>query len=152
MSKTILIGLLSLFLVSNNSDRSPDRVKQTGPNNQTGTLEKMIVANGSVSLDLDLNRLNGGKSRSQLHRLRFDAAPNSFFTILVFNGELRGLEPGSMALAPQSSVTLPAPLNASLRQLVVESTAWGEPFELVVRDQKTGFIFFNVEGPQYDYV
>jgi glucose/arabinose dehydrogenase len=151
MSKTILIGLLSLFLVSNYSDRSSNRIKQKGPNNQTGTLEKMIVANGSVSLDLDLNRLNGRRSRPEVSTLAFQVTPNSFFTVLVFNGELRGLERGSMALIPQSFPSLPAALNASYRQLIVETTAWGEPFELVVRDSKTGFVFFNIEGHQSNY-
>ena len=111
----------------------------------------MIVANGSVAMGVDLNRLNGGRSRSQMNTLRFDATPNSFFTILVFNGELRGLEPGSMTLIPQSPADLPAVLKASYRQLVVESTSWGEPFELVVRDGKTGFVFFNIEGHQFGY-
>src|SRR5258705_6328562 len=151
MLKTILITLVSLFLVSNNSDRSLARLKQEGPVTQTGTLEKMIVANGSVAMDVDLDRLNGRRSRSQMNTLRFDATPNSFFTILVFNGELRGLEPSSMTLIPQSEANVPAVLKASYRQLVVESTAWGEPFELVVRDEKTGFVFFNIEGHQYGY-
>src|SRR5258705_3983459 len=151
MLKTILITLVSLFLVSNNSDRPLTRLQQEGPVTQTGILEKMIVANGSVTLDVDLNRLNGGPSKSQMNILRFDATPNSFFTILVFNGELRGLEPGSMTLIPRSFANLPAALNTSYRQLIVESTSWGEPFELVVRDGKTGFVFFNIEGHQSDY-
>ena len=155
MLKTILITLVSLFLVSNNSDRPLTRLQQEGPVTQTGTLEKMIVANGSVAMDVDLNGLNGGRSRSQMNSLRFEATPNSFFTILVFNGELRGLEPSSMTLIPQSGanlpVGLPTGLNASYHQLVVESTSWGEAFELVVRDGKTGFVFFNVEGHQYGY-
>src|ERR1700740_3570031 len=125
MLKTILIALISLFLVSNNSDGSLARLKQEDPNHQTGTLEKMIVANGTVAMDVELNRLNGGKSRSQLHTLRFDAAPDSFFTVLIFNSELRGLEPGAIALIPQHSAKLPAALNVSLQQLMIESTAWG---------------------------
>src|SRR6185295_971359 len=64
---------------------------------------------------------------------------------------LRGLEPSSMTLIPQSEANVPAGLKASYHQLVVESTAWGEPFELVVRDEKTGFVFFNIEGYQYGY-
>ena len=149
MLKAILIVLTSIFVVSTSSDKifQPPQ----SPDTQTGTLEKMIVANGSVAMDVDLNRLNGGKSGSQLNTLRFDVTPNSFFTILVFNGDLRGLESGSMTLIPQSVANLPAALNASYRQLIVESTSWGEPFELVVRDEKTGFVFFNIEGHQYDY-
>ena len=112
----------------------------------------MIVANGSVAMDIDLNRLNGVDSDSrQMSSLRFDVAPNSFFTILVFNKDLRGPEPGSMALIPQSSATLPAALNASFNQLVIEKHGVDEAFDLVVRDGKTGFIFFNIEGNLYDY-
>src|SRR5204863_878888 len=46
---------------------------------------------------------------------------------------------------------LPAALAASLNQLIVERTSWGEPFELVVRDGKTGFPFFNIEGHYFEY-
>jgi hypothetical protein len=34
---------------------------------------------------------------------------------------------------------------------VVEKLPSSEPFDLAVRDGKTGFIFFNIEGDQYDY-
>ena len=152
MLKTILVALLSLFAVTNSSDKSLVRLPQEGPDTQTGTLEKMIVARGSVAMDVDLDRLNGGRSGKQAKTLRFDVAPNSFFTILVFNNDLRGLESGSMALVPQSFAKLPAALNASYQQLIIESTSWGEPYELVVRDQKTGFVFFNIEGHEYEYV
>ncbi|HEV7747791.1 MAG TPA: Calx-beta domain-containing protein [Pyrinomonadaceae bacterium] len=149
MFKTILIGFISFFLISTNSDKPLIRVNQQGAD--TGTLEKMIVANGTVAMDIDLNRMSGGRSKFRDTTLRFDATPNSFFTILVFNDELRGLQRGSMTLIPQAEAKLPAALSASYHQLTVDSTAWGEPFELVVRDAKTGFVFFNVEGHQYDY-
>ncbi|MGH9967074.1 MAG: PQQ-dependent sugar dehydrogenase [Pyrinomonadaceae bacterium] len=153
MLKTIVVpltlALLSLF--SNGSNNSVARLKQNSPESQTGTLEKMMVADGSAAIDIDLNRLNGIGSRSQMKSLRFIVAPNSFFTILVFNKVLRGPELGSMALIPQSSAILPAALNASFNQLVIEKTGWTEPFDLVVRDGKTGFIFFNIEGNLYDY-
>jgi len=83
--------------------------------------------------------------------LRFNVERDSFFTVMVFNNELRGTLPGSMGLIPQNSAPLPAKLNSSYQQLVVEKTSWGEPFELVVRDGKTGFIFFNIEGHEYVY-
>jgi hypothetical protein len=54
-------------------------------------------------------------------------------------------------LIPQNSAVLPARLNDSYGQLVIENTAWGGQFELVVRDGKTGFVFFNVEGQEFDY-
>ncbi len=149
MAKTILIALTSLLLVSWDKPLVPLRPQD--PNTLSGTLEKAIVANGTVTMDVDLNHLNGGRSSSQVNKLRFEVAPNSFFTILVFNNDLRGIEPGSMRLIPQSLAHLPAALNASYHQLIVERTLWGEPYELVVRDEKTGFIFFNIEGHQYDY-
>jgi glucose/arabinose dehydrogenase len=154
MLKTILSALVSIFLVTNSADKSA-QLKQEGPITQTGTLEKMIVANGNVAIDVDLKQLSGGKSRSQTSTLRFDVTPNSFFTVLVFNNDLRGLEPGTMALIPQRAANLPAGLPAELKasygQLMIETAAWGEAFELVVRDHKTGFVFFNIEGHEFDY-
>lgn len=149
MLKTILTALISIFLVSNSADKTIRQ--QQGPNNETGTLEKMIVASGSVTMDVDLDRLNGKKPQSRLSRLNFAAAPDQFFTILVFNGELRGPELGSMGIVPQGSAALPAALNASRDNLVIERIDWTEAFELVVRDGKTGFVYFNIEGHVYDY-
>ncbi len=64
-----------------------------------GTLQKMIVENGSVTIQLDLNGLNGsGSLVARPVTLRFASAANSFFPILVFNNLLRGIEPGSMRL------------------------------------------------------
>ena len=34
---------------------------------------------------------------------------------------------------------------------MVEKLPSSEPFDLAVRDGKTGFIFFNIEGDQYDH-
>ena len=62
----------------------------------------MIVANGTVAMDLDLSRLNGAGTESRTETLRFQAAPNSFFPILVLNNELRGPRPGSVALIPEA--------------------------------------------------
>ena len=83
----------------------------------------MIVENGSVTLNVDLNGLNGSNDLiTRPVTLQFAAATNSFFPILVFNDQLRGPEPGSIALVPQGRPVslLPAVLAASLKQLVVE--------------------------------
>ncbi len=122
----------------------------------TGTLQKMIVENGSVTMDLDLNGLNGDSSLvARPVTLQFAVAANSFFPILVFNDLLRAAEPGSMALVPQDSVAgvgyLPATLSESFAQLVVEKLPSGQRFDLAVRDSNTGFTFFNVEGGDYGY-
>jgi hypothetical protein len=137
----------------------------------TGTFQKMIVENGSVTMDLDLNGFDGsGSLVARPITLQFLIGANSFFPILLFNDLLRGAEPGSMALMPagitdagHSAVAsrtagdpgragyLPAPLAASLKQLVVEKLSSNEGDDLAVRDGNTGFTFFNVAGGQYNY-
>jgi hypothetical protein len=167
MSKAIvtrfIFPLFLLFAWSEADGATADAQKQTSPNNQTvnGTLQKMIVENGSVTLNLDLNGLNGSNSLvARPVMLHFAAAPNSFFPILVFNDLLRGLEPGSMALALQGSssaginapnYSLPGTLSASLKRLTLVKLPSGQGFDLAMRDSNTGFTFFNIEGHQYDY-
>jgi hypothetical protein len=122
----------------------------------TGTLQKMIVESGSVTMDLDLNGLNGsGSLVARPVTLQFAVGANSFFPILVFNDLLRGPEPGSMTLIPAGvnapGYSLPAALGASLKQLVIEKLPSGQGFDLALRDGNTGFTFFNIQGHQYDY-
>src|SRR5438876_9287092 len=122
----------------------------------TGTLQKMIVESGSVTIDLDLNGFNGNSSLvARPVTLQFAVGANSFFPILVFNDLLRGPDPGSMTLIPAGVIapgyTLPGTLGASLEQLVIEKLPSDRGFDLAVRDGNTGFTFFNVEGHQYDY-
>lgn len=154
MLKTFLVALLPLLvLFSNGSDRSFTKVSQN-TNQDTGTLEKMIVAEGSVAMDLNFDRLNGTSTRGKepgSNTLRFDIERSSFFKVLVFNGEFRGALPSSMEIIPQNTANLPAKLRDSYSQLVVESMPWGDSYDLVIRDGKSGFAFFNVEGHQYEY-
>ena len=104
MSKLTLTGFaLPLFLLFASPDASSPQVfgatkKAPEIQGQTGTLQKMIVENGSVTMDLDLNRLNGiSFALARPATLQFTVAANSFFTILVFNDLLRGPDSGSMA-------------------------------------------------------
>lgn len=118
----------------------------------TGALEKLIVASGRVALELDFQRLSpagAGAARTRPTVVRFDLERDSFLTVLVFNGEFRGALPGSTRLIPLDPAALPPSLAS--RELVVEQTAWGAPFELVVRDAATGLVVFNIEGHQYAY-
>jgi len=143
-----------LLLLSNSSGNSAPQSIQKNQGGETGTLEKLIVANGSVAMDLDLNRLTGsgsGTQKAKLENVRFEVGPNSFFTVLVFNDVLRGPDAGSMGLIWGNSRLLPEPLNASANQLVIEKLPSDAAFELAVRDEKTGFVFFNIEGHQYEY-
>ena len=156
MLKLTLTGLMLplLLLFGSSSDNSAARVKQKSTDIQTETVEKLIVASGSVTMEVDLNRLNDAGSateKSKPEALPFAIAPDSFFTILVTNNVLRGPLPGSMGLIPQNAANLPALLNASLHQLVLEKTPSDEAHDLVVRDSKSGFVFFDVAGHSYDY-
>src|SRR5439155_19428961 len=95
--------------------------------------------------------------------LQFQIGANSFFPILVFNDQLRGPVPGSMALVPVAAAVpdagasvsqatcLPLQLGASLKQLAVEKLPSGQGADLAVRDSNTGFTFFNIQGHHYDY-
>src|SRR4029077_18743748 len=99
-------------------------------------------------MDLDLDRLNEiGSAPQGAVRVQFAVAANSFFSILVFNDLLRGPEPGSMALIPGQTVSaLPVSLAGSLKQLMIEKLPSDAGFDLAVRDAKTSFTFFNIEG------
>ena len=147
--------LLLLFGLSRVFSRNPDTKNTPNGDAPSGTLQKMIVENASVTMQLDLNGLNGSNSLvARPVTLQFSAAANSFFPILVFNDLLRGVKPGSMALIPSRSggiPALPVRLGASVKQLAVEKLPSNQSFGLAVRDNKTGFTFFNVEGGDYDY-
>ena len=156
--KALAIFILPfLFLLSPSDAGSADPVgqKQRSPDNQneaTGVFQKMIVESGTVTMDLDLNRLNGiSPALASTVRVQFAVAANSFFPILVFNDVLRGLAPGSMALVPQNVPALPGTLGESVNRLIVEKLPSGQGFDLAVRDAETGLAFFDIEGHQYDY-
>ena len=185
LKKTFIALALTLLLLLAITVAAPLRVVSAQPASQTarspqgagsatatapgtGTFQKMIVENGSVTMDLDLNGLNGSTSLvARPVALQFAVGANSFFPILVFNNQLRGPEPGSMALVPQAGVNavagigdaginapsynLPAALGASLKQLHIEKLSSNKGYDLAVRNGKTGFTFFNIEGHQYNY-
>ena len=153
-STSMVFMLPVLLLLGSSSDNSAARVTQKSNDIQTETVEKLVVASGSATIDVDLNQLNDAVSpaeKSKPETLHFALNPDSFFTILVTNNVLRGPLPGSIGLIPQNAANLPALLNASFRQLVLEQKHSGDAYDLVVRDSKTGFVFFNVAGHQYDY-
>ncbi|PYK26758.1 MAG: hypothetical protein DME59_06715, partial [Verrucomicrobia bacterium] len=144
--------MLPLVLLFGSPDADSRNPATTNSHVPSGTLQKMIMDNGSVTMQLDLNGLNGSNSLvARPVTLHFAAAPNSFFPILVFNNLLRGLEPGSIELVPENKAALPSALTASLKHLVIEKSGPRSRFELAVRDGSSGFVFFNVEGQQYDY-
>ena len=83
MLKTILVALLSLNLFfGGGAAILAAETKKNTPEANTGILEKLIVANGSVAMELDLNRLNGTRlaraKQTKSSELRFEVEPNSF--------------------------------------------------------------------------
>ena len=81
-SKLTVFMLPLLLLLGSSSDNSAAREKQKSTEIQTETVEKLIVASGSVSMDVDLNRLNDAGSateKSKLETLRFALAPRFLF-------------------------------------------------------------------------
>lgn len=151
MLKVVLAGsVLPLVLFFAPADVQSG--KKTSVSNDDGSeiLQKMIVASGSATMHLDLKRLNA-ESAGGASELRFAVAPNSFFPILVFNDLLRAAAQGSMGLIPQNRPPVPAALGASLNQLVIEKLPSSEQFDLALRDERSGFVFFNIVGHLYDY-
>ena len=160
MSKILLTGfaLLSVLFLATASGNNTGQPKQHASDALTGTLQKMIVEDASITMQLDLNGLNGSNSLvARPVTLHFAAAPNSFLPVLVFNDSLRAIQPGSMALIPVAGVSaagysaLPAVLVGSFKRLTLEKLPSGQGFDLAVRDSNTGFTFFNIEGHQYNY-
>jgi hypothetical protein len=116
---------------------------------KSGTLEKLVVVYGGARLDIDLGKLGDLKTANP-YRLQFDAARDSFFSIKVFNGELRGPLPGTLPIVSKGNFDLPVKLSRTFDRLAIESVAWGE-YELSVKDAASGFTLFNIEGHEYQF-
>ena len=147
---TLPLLLLSANSPDNPASQFPGKIKEV----RTGTQERMIVGSGTVTMNIDFERLKGVRSGDQEMKrdtLHFEVHPNSFFTIRIMNGGLRGPESGSMKLSWTNSSVLPEPLGNSSAQLLLEKTQSKEGFDLVIRDGKAGLVLFNVRGPDYEY-
>ncbi len=152
MFKIFLVSILSLIGALSGSDRFFDGDKPKKQAADTGTLEKMVASEGRVTMRIETGRLEAGRSkRGKSSTLQFGIDNSYFFTAVVFEKELRGPLPSSMKLVPENSATLPSKLSSSYRDLVIENLPFGGPDEMVVRDGETGFVFFTVEGHEYEF-
>lgn len=156
MFRSICVSLLTIFLLLGNSSGQMLTASsgRSAPEARTGTAQKLVVASGQSTLALDLARLNGRrKGGEQLSStgITFDLAPDSLWSILVFNDELRGSLPGTLSLKQRGYVALPGKLGMASHQLVLERAGSTDAYEFVVRDGQTGFTFFNVEGHRFVY-
>lgn len=123
---------------------------EAGPKGDTGTLEKMIVANGTVSMSIDAAKLNGA-TRGRTGDHTFTVQPNSFFTAVVYNNELRALLPSAMDLNSAGDRAPIAALQNAWSTLAVESLPFGEGNELAINDASNGNRFFYIEGGLLDF-
>lgn len=112
------------------------------PEGETGTLEKLIVANGVIDLSFDASSAHKSGKGSAQGKLSLDAEPDAFLTSIVFNGELRAILPSAL------KVTTP---NALSKELVLESLPIGGQYSLALRDGVAGNILFNIEGEVIEY-
>src|ERR1051325_2932018 len=115
MSKKLFTYFMlpSLFIICNSAEVSFAQSKPKGLDTLSGTFEKMIVADGVVTMNLQ----RPGAARES-NVARFTVAPDSFFTLLVFNNQLRGPTPSTMALTAQNAAALPSPLRNSASRLM----------------------------------
>ena len=153
-TKLFYFMLPLLLLWSSSVADSAQQAPAKNQEDKVGTRERLMVASATITLRLDLNRLNGrdvANEEAKLETIRFEAGRSSFFTVRLANDVLRGADPGVLWLSRKNAQLLPEPLNAAANHLVVERLPAGEPFELAVRDEKSGFTYFNVEGHLYDY-
>src|SRR5262245_53537265 len=101
--KTLIALTVALLLILGSLGNYAGQSNQKNSDAPTGTFQKMIMESGSVTMDLDINGLNGTSSLvARPVTLQFAVAANSFFPILVFNDLFRGAEPGSITLIPQN--------------------------------------------------
>jgi hypothetical protein len=154
-----LLALASLTLVGIHALQSAPQHNPPYPNKNTqtatGTLQKLIVETGAVTMQLDLNALSFKSSPDSLVArpvaLQFAAGANSFFPILVYDDALRAALPGAITLLRQSAANVPLLPGDALNHLVIEKLSPGEQGDLAVRDGRSGFTFFQVAGHTYQY-
>ena len=143
-----------LLLLSNSSGNSAPQLageKRGRSDRHSGKDDRRAGKRGDGSRFAPAQWDRFGTKEAKPETLRFQVGPNSFFTALVFNDAFRGPEAGSMGLIAENTATLPGPLQTALNQLVIEKLPSDAPFDLAVRDGKTGFVFFNIEGNLYEY-
>ena len=77
-----MLPLLLLFgSRDGGSSNAPDAAKTSlAEQGESGTLQKMIVASGSVSMDIDLNRINGVTSTQKIGDITFWRGPDFFLS------------------------------------------------------------------------
>lgn len=149
MLKTILFVLMPVLVfvgISGSSSffsEDSATVNNKTPEGDTGTLEKLIVANASVNLSFDA-AASARKNAKGLtsNKLTLDSEADAFFTSIVFNDQLRAILPSSMKITTSNPIS---------KELILESLPIGGQYSLALRDGLEGQILFNIEGEIVDY-
>lgn len=144
----IFLAVLGVCLVSGLILSYFEQGTEAGPRGESGTLEKLTVAEGTANLNVDMSRFAAGTKAASL---QFSLNQDAMFAVLVYNNEFRGALPGSIDLTSRNEAPVQAKLAASLRQLTIESSPRGSDYEFIVRDARSGFAFFGIEGQSYNY-
>lgn len=150
MIKLGLTAFLSVFLPFNGFFGFFNGPKKVGSNSQSGVLKRLIVSNGTVNIKLD-NTVVGTNKRAGQVDLSFNIEKDAMFNVTTVDDELRGPMPGSMNIEPAQKSSLTGKLGNSYERLSVERPPFTEEHSLYVRDSKSGFKFFFVEGHELSF-
>ncbi len=112
---------------------------------ETSFVEKMVVIGGEATLRVDLGGRTGVRSKGGI--AAYTVSPDSFFTIVARDGELRGPLPSAMKLIRQDGIK---GVGITTDNLLLESMPFGSHYSMVVRNERTGGVVFNVEGEQFE--
>lgn len=144
----IVLSVLGLGLMAVLAFSFWGQTTEAGRQGETGRLDKLVASGGTVTMHVDLTKAGAKAAPSNVS---FTVQPDTFFTVVTFNDELRGALPSAMTLEPQTNVKFPEPLNSSLSGLTIESMPWGSDYELMVRGADNGFEYFGIEGHEVNY-
>ena len=145
---------MSVLFFANISGTYAAQPKQNTSGALTGTLQKMIVENGSVTLNLDLNGLNGSNDlTTRPVTLQFAAATTRFFlfSFSTVNCAVPSRDRSHWCRKPTESAASRRAGHISQAARRRETSARSRRSISLCATQGPGLTFFNVEGHQYDY-
>lgn len=110
---------------------------------QTSLVEKMVVVGGEANLRVNLGRRAGTRTKD-MSASAYSVSPDSFFTLVARDGELRGPLPSTMKLTQMDGA------KSGTDSLLLESMPFGSHYSIVVRNERTRAPVFNVDGEQFE--
>ena len=146
--------LLLLLFLGNSSENYAAQSKPNTADAPTGTFQKMIVENGSVTHELDLNRLNGisspGKTATLIlppRQIRF----SRFWFSTIYCAVLSRARWHWFRKSDATPATSHCRLAASLNQLVIEKLPSDSHLISLCATAKLALPFLILKDIEYDY-